>query len=302
LGLGTVVAASSLSATVVNMSETEGGGIVVSYRRQESSHIAGRLYDRLADRFGSARVFIDVDAIEPGVDFAEAITRAVTTCEVLLAIIGPHWLDAMDERGGRRLEDPDDFVRLEIEAALTRNVRVIPILVEGASMPDWRDLPESLAGLVRRNAFIVRHESFAYDAERLVTVIEAVIGTRRGAQSENTAQQEPHPKQSVPPKREWQLELVEDAGAEKTFRLSSGEEVHEIMVRLNWGASIIEVDGLREVQEVFEGQAFPLKTLSSNIGSAATIRVECGRFAWKRIKSLILEINDQTLEYHPEVK
>jgi TIR domain len=157
------------------MTVAEGGGIFVSYRRQETSHLAGRLYDRLADRFGESQVFIDVDAIEPGVDFAEEIFRAVAACKVLLAIIGPVWLTATDERGGRRLDDPDDIVRLEIEAALARGVRVIPILVEGAVMPTRQDLPESLAGLTRRNALVIRHESFRYDAGRLVTAIERVL-------------------------------------------------------------------------------------------------------------------------------
>src|SRR5215467_8448044 len=157
------------------MTVAEGGGIFVSYRRQESSHLAGRLYDRLADRFGEGQVFIDVDTIEPGVDFAEEIFRAVPACQVLLAIIGPNWLTAADERGRRRLDDPDDLVRLEIEAALARDVRVIPILVEGAHMPGREDLPESLAGLARRNALLIRHETFRSDDERLVTAIERVL-------------------------------------------------------------------------------------------------------------------------------
>jgi TIR domain len=157
------------------MTVAEGGGIFISYRRQESSHLAGRLSDRLADRFGEGQVFIDVDAIEPGVDFAEAISRAVAVCQVLLAIIGPTWLTATDQRGGRRLDDPDDIVRLEIEAALARGVRVIPILVEGAVMPGRDDLPESLVGLARRNALLIRHESFRSDAGRLVSAIERVL-------------------------------------------------------------------------------------------------------------------------------
>src|SRR5580700_7137111 len=110
------------------MTAADGGGIFISYRRQETSHLAGRLYDRLADRFGESQVFIDVDTIEPGVDFAEEIFRAVAACNVLLAIIGPTWLTAADERGHRRLDDPNDIVRLEVEAALARAVRVIPIL------------------------------------------------------------------------------------------------------------------------------------------------------------------------------
>jgi hypothetical protein len=153
----------------------EGGGIFVSYRRQENSGLAGRLYDRLAGHFGEDQVFIDVDTIEPGVDFAEEISRAVAACEVLLAVIGPNWLTASDKRGRRRLDDPDDSVRLEIEAALARDVRVIPVLVDGAVMPDRDDLPDSLARLARRNAFLIRHESFHPDAGRLVTAIERVL-------------------------------------------------------------------------------------------------------------------------------
>jgi hypothetical protein len=162
------------------MTVAQGGGIFVSYRRQESRDFAGRLYDRLADRFGEGEVFIDVDTIEPGVDFAEEIFRAVAACQVLLAVIGPNWLTATDERGGRRLDDPDDIVRLEIQAALARGVRVIPILVEGAVMPGRQDLPETIAGLARRNALLIRHESFRYDAGRLVTAIERILAPATG--------------------------------------------------------------------------------------------------------------------------
>jgi pimeloyl-ACP methyl ester carboxylesterase len=158
------------------------GGIFISYRRQETSHLAGRLYDRLADHFGEDQVFMDVDTIEPGVDFADAISRAVSTCQVLLAVIGPHWLTATDQEGHRRLDDPSDIVRMEVEAALQRNVRVIPILVEGAVMPGRQELPESLAGLARRNALAVRHDSFRYDTQRLVTVIEGVLGATTPSQ------------------------------------------------------------------------------------------------------------------------
>jgi hypothetical protein len=157
------------------MTVAEGGGIFVSYRRQETSHLAGRLYDRLAGRFGEGQVFIDVDAIAPGVDFARKIFRAVAACKVLLAIIGPTWLTVADERGHRRLDDPNDIVRLEVGAALARSVLVIPILVEGAVMPTRQDLPESLADLARRNALPIRHESFRSDAGRLVAAIERVL-------------------------------------------------------------------------------------------------------------------------------
>jgi predicted ATPase len=156
------------------MSDVASGGVFISYRRQEASGLAGRLYDRLAARFGDDQVFMDVDTIALGVDFAEVITQAVSTCQVLLAIIGPRWLTASDQ-DGRRLDDPDDIVRLEIAAALERDIRVIPILVEGAVMPRLQELPENLAGLARRNALILRHESFRADADRLLTAIEPIL-------------------------------------------------------------------------------------------------------------------------------
>ena len=119
------------------------GRIFISYRREETAYPAGWLYDRLADRFGAGQVFKDVDSIRLGDDFVEVITRAVGSCDELLALIGDQWLTVSDERGRRRLEDPDDFVLLEIEAALTRQVRVIPILIDGARMPHAEDLPDS---------------------------------------------------------------------------------------------------------------------------------------------------------------
>jgi TIR domain len=157
------------------MPDPVSGRVFISYRRQESSSSAGRLYDRLADRLGDDHVFIDVDTIAPGLDFGEVITEAVSTCEVLLAVIGPRWLTATDEDGRRRLDDPDDIVRLEITAALERNIRVIPILVEGAVIPRRQQLPEGMARLARRNAVSLRHESFRSDVDRLLATIEPVL-------------------------------------------------------------------------------------------------------------------------------
>jgi WD40 repeat protein len=157
------------------MSSPASGGVFISYRRQESRHLAGRLYDRLVVHFGNGRVFMDVDDIQPGVDFAEAINRALSTCKVLLAVIGPHWLTATDEDGRRRLDDPDDLVCLEIATALDRGIRVIPILIDGAAMPHRQELPDRLAGLARRNAFSLRHESFSSDFDRLLPEIERFL-------------------------------------------------------------------------------------------------------------------------------
>jgi hypothetical protein len=156
------------------MSGSASGRVFMSYRRQDARGSAGRIYDRLADRYGDAQVFMDVDTIPLGVDFAKVITQAVSTCQVLVAVIGPRWLTASDERG-RRLDDPDDFVRLEITAALERDIRVIPVLVEDAVMPRRQELPENLAGLAGRNALRVRHESFRSDTDRLLEAIDLIL-------------------------------------------------------------------------------------------------------------------------------
>src|SRR5260370_36365502 len=126
--------------------------IFMSYRRADTGWAAVSLFDRLADQFGRDKVFKDVDSIDLGEDFVEAITTAVGSSGAVLALIGNQWLTVTDQHGRRRLDNPGDFVRLEIEAALTRGVRIIPILVDGALMPHEDQLPESLAPLARRQA------------------------------------------------------------------------------------------------------------------------------------------------------
>jgi TIR domain len=148
--------------------------IILNYRRADTSAQAGRLYDDLVDRFGEDQVFMDIDAIEPGVDFADVIERAVGSASVFLSVIGPGWLSAVDAKGARRLDKPDDFVRMEIEAALRPEVRVIPVLVHNAAMPSAEELPPSLAPLARRNAIELRDNSWRYDVGRLIETIERV--------------------------------------------------------------------------------------------------------------------------------
>ena len=115
-----------------------GGKLFISYRREDTAPYAGRLYDRLAAHFGDDQVFIDIDQIEPGDDFVEAINRKVGACEIAIVLIGPSWLRVTDASGKRRLDDNDDLVRMEIVAALQRNIRVIPVLVGEAHMPRCR--------------------------------------------------------------------------------------------------------------------------------------------------------------------
>ena len=148
--------------------------IFVNYRRDDSAGHAGRLFDHLSGRF-PGRVFMDVDTIEPGIDFAEVIEQAVGCCEVLVVVIGREWLDLKDATGRRRLDNPNDFVRMEIGAALERHIRVIPVLVEGASMPRPEDLPPDIVKLTRRNAIELSDGRWASDVDRLIQTIEGVL-------------------------------------------------------------------------------------------------------------------------------
>jgi hypothetical protein len=151
------------------------GKIFISYRRKDSEGYAGRLYDRLCAHFGNENIFMDIDAIEPGADFVKEIDEAVNSCDVLLALIGPLWLTVTDEQGKLRLENPKDFVRLEIATALERGIRVIPTLVQGASMPHSLSLPKNLKPLSRRNAIELGYSRFHSDVDRIIRAIEKAI-------------------------------------------------------------------------------------------------------------------------------
>ena len=154
--------------------------IFISYRRDDSAGHAGRLFDRLSAHFGDGQIFMDIDHIEPGADFAQAIEEAVGSCEVLIALIGQDWLASADE-AGRRLDNPNDFVRLEISAALARGVRVIPLLVQGARMPRPQDLPEDLSALSRRNALELSDARWKYDVDQLIAALEKTLARKHEA-------------------------------------------------------------------------------------------------------------------------
>ena len=164
------------------MAKSRAGRIFISYRRQETAWPARQLYEVLTAKFGVDKVFKDVDDIKPGEDFDERIRGAVGACDVLLALIGPQWSTVTDEYGRRRLEDPDDFVRLEIETALGRDdVRVIPILVDGAQMPRPYDLPQTLLPLTKRQA--IQLSPMSFDTTRLVKMVQDSLAELRARQA-----------------------------------------------------------------------------------------------------------------------
>ena len=149
--------------------------VFISYRRRDSAGYAGRVRDRLERELGRDLLFMDVDAIPLGTNFQKVLHDEVAKCGVLLAVIGPNWPDARDEHGNRRLDDPNDFVRIEIAAALQRNIPVIPILLDGATIPKANQLPEDLKELASRNGMDIRHASFHDDMNRLIRGLKGQV-------------------------------------------------------------------------------------------------------------------------------
>lgn len=154
--------------------------IFLSYRRSDNSYAVQSLSEKLQQHFGENSVFLDVDAIPLGVDFRESIGNGVGQCDVLIAIIGDEWIRAVDERGNRRLDDPSDFVRIEIESALKRNIPVIPVLVDKAEMPSENDLPPSIQSIVYRNATELRAgRDLRQHFELLIKGLESIFSRKK---------------------------------------------------------------------------------------------------------------------------
>ena len=150
------------------------GRVFISYRREDSSGYARAVYNELRGQLGPNNIFMDVDTIEPGVDFIKAIESAVGRCDILLALIGPHWLDS-GEGEVPRLHSENDYVRTEIATALRRDIRVVPLLVGDAVMPLPANLPEDIVPLTRRNALEIRHSHFDADVARLTSFLVKLV-------------------------------------------------------------------------------------------------------------------------------
>jgi uncharacterized membrane protein YeaQ/YmgE (transglycosylase-associated protein family) len=162
--------------------------IFLCYRRDDAGGDTGRLSDRLVREFGDDSIFMDVDGIRLGTNFVKRLTAEVQSCDVLLAVIGPNWLDARDEEGHRRLDNPHDFVRIEIGAALQRDIPVIPILLNGTKIPRADRLPPELQELTLRSALDVRLGSFHSDVARLIAAL------KQSPSTEPPSDQETYPK------------------------------------------------------------------------------------------------------------
>ncbi len=157
------------------------GGIFISYRRDDAQYAAGRLADDLGEHFTPACIFRDIEGIAPGADYVDTLEQALESCVAMLVLIGHQWLGLQDGTGRRRLDRADDWIRLEIASALRRRIRVVPVLLDGASLPDEAELPDALRPLCRRQALELSDRRWPADLERLVKTLAAVPGMERQA-------------------------------------------------------------------------------------------------------------------------
>ena len=210
------------------------GKIFINYRRDDSIGMAGRLHDRLAQTFGRDRLFMDVDHIPAGADFVAHLNSQVAECKVVLVVIGRNWLRAKDKAGQRRLHQPDDFVAIEIAAALARDIRVIPVLVDGARMAKESELPDSLKPLARRQAVDVRHSHFGQDAEALVKRMREALG------------------EEVPVPREREALGDEKAGPGRwRVRAAIGAAAVAVLLLIGWGGYELILYMKADIEEAF---------------------------------------------------
>ena len=212
--------------------------VFINYRRADTANAAGRLYDRLEAHYGADKLFMDVDKIAGGVDFVTELDKRLVETDVLLVLIGASWLTVQDESTGeRRLDNPDDYVRVEIEKALGRDIEIIPVLVDGATMPSPDDLPELVKPLSRRNAMRLTHERFRADAQGLISSIDQAlerISARRQAENEQKRIEEERRKADEQQRREQeQARLLEQKRLDAIAGLSP-EQISAAEAVANW--------------------------------------------------------------------
>ena len=236
--------------------------IFLSYRRQDSQSATGRLADDLEARFGDERVFRDRE-IAAGDDFVEAIRRSVESATVVLVVVGPHWLAAADPHGRRRLDDPGDFVRLEIELALAAEVAVVPVLVEGARMPTEAELPRSIAAFARCQAVELSDQRWRFDVDTLTALLQSRFGIDADAPSGARA--------APPPAPRWTADLADLALHPRRLiarRQSDSASDHARASAFLCGA-------------IVAGQAILLTTIDIDlVARGSTVDIVLGVLAW----------------------
>jgi hypothetical protein len=196
-------------------------GVFLSYRREDAGPYARSLQLQLSQRIPDAHIFMDLDSIEAGLPFAAVIRDALESCTVLVALIGRQWMTITDEDGRRRLDDPDDYVRFEIQMALKRGVRVIPVLVDGARPLRQQELPSGLEKLAGLNALELSYGRYQYDADRLYDLIQRELAPIR--EREEAAREEAERKARRKAERKAR-QKAERKAREEAERLAREEE------------------------------------------------------------------------------
>jgi hypothetical protein len=260
------------------VSEPDAFNIFINYRREDSSGHAGRLYDALAERFGDEHVFMDVDAIDPGEDFTQVVTQSVGSCDVLLAVIGRRWVTTTDSAGRRRLDNPSDWVRVEIQTALDRSdTRVIPTLVQGAEMPRADDLPDPLRKLSHRNAVKLSDTGWRYDVDRLISHLEEIAHPTVAARPEPTA-----PRRADWSQSRWFLPSLIGAG----LLVLAVVAALILLSRDGGGASAEERAYVRQTDALLQNSARDRGNLNALIGNVRRKAVSRGE-ALRQIDQII---------------
>ena len=159
-----------------NKNQPRKKNIFISYREKDTAGETGRLADMLKQYFYEDQIFMDIDKIEPGVDFTDVINNSLNDCDVMLAVIGPNWAWRNSVTGKSRILDANDWVRQEIATALSRKIRVVPVLMDGGVLPSIEELPEDLHPLVNRQAYEISNKRWRYDTENLVAFLEKSVG------------------------------------------------------------------------------------------------------------------------------
>jgi hypothetical protein len=263
--------------------------LFISYRREDTEGLTGRIYDRLAAHFGKEAVFMDIDTIPFGVDFVDHLSAAVSQCDILLAIIGEQWLDVCHKegphQGQRRLDDASDFVRIEIQAALERNIPVIPVLIGKTAMPGQEQLPTELKKLARRNAAEVRlGRDFHIHVDRLIQGIEYLLQSMQKAGDLEEAEE----KQQERLLRQQQKEARQKGESDRRRReQEETERQRKEVERLQKEGEIKLVQFIREALDRTQGK--PTKDDTA----AANELCKQHRIDKERAKQIVEEVREQ---------
>jgi TIR domain len=262
-------------------------GIFISYRRDDNRHAAGRLYDSLQQQFPRDQIFFDVDKIELGSSFVEVIQERVAASDVLLVVIGLSWISSRDGDGRRRLDDPEDLVRVEIETGLRKNIRVIPVLIDGATMPRMAELPEGLKQLHSRQAITLHHSSFQRDAEHLNAALSKIVLSEKAASTTGSNAY------NGVPIDDWKAELVGRRWNFFSIRMCRLNECHQVECRLTWRmVDYVEVDGAR----VFGWTVTGWQAADFKLGSyAVRFRLKFRSTSFYRLKQIELWADDRRI-------